>query len=206
MQCLSKRQDEQDEKFNQFSKERTVMKNVCDIEQTNRNNFRSSLEALARPGQLQPVIPLFGSGLLAMASVLLYAEVSYFYRGALDFELIRAVCGAGVSPPQEADYLIFDSPDHLYLAEVKTGSAESPEQGATLLFGYHERQGGQTGVRLSGPGIRGSKELTLPVTADFIHRLSEKNESFPMGVDCFLVSSENTLLGLPRTTRIEVMA
>jgi len=182
------------------------MKNIHDIEQANRNNFRSSLEALARPGELQPVTPLFGSGLLAMASVLLYAEVSYFYQGTLDFELIQAICGARNTSQKKADYLFFDSPDHAHLVQVKTGTAESPEQGATLLFTYPDGSANSIRVKLSGPGIDGTKELDLPLTISFIEQLREKNESFPMGIDIFLINKNNTLLGLPRTTRIEVVA
>ncbi len=182
------------------------MKNVHDIEQANRNNFRSSLEALARPGELQQVTPLFGSGLLAMASVLLYAEVSYFYQGTLNFEMIQAVCGARNTSRESADYLFFDCLDHEHLVQVKIGTAESPEQGATILFSYPYVRENSTRVRLSGPGIDGTKVLDLPVTMAFIEKLSEKNESFPMGIDLFLISSENTLLGLPRTTNIEVIA
>lgn len=182
------------------------MKHVHDIEQANRNNFRSSLEAMARPGELHPVRPLFGSGLLAMASVLLYAEVSYFYQGTLNFELIQAVCGARETRQDAADYLFFDCLDHAHLVQAKTGTAESPEQGATILFSYSDLSVDSTRVKLSGPGVDGIKELDLPVTAVFIDLLLEKNESFPMGIDLFLVSRKNTLLGLPRTTRIEVIA
>jgi alpha-D-ribose 1-methylphosphonate 5-triphosphate synthase subunit PhnH len=181
------------------------MKNVYDIEQANRNNFRSSLEALARPGELQTVTPLFGSGLLAMASVLLYAEVSYFYRGTLNFELIQALCGARNTSQENADYLFFDSLDHKHLVQAKTGTAESPEQGATILFSCPDFDGDSTRVKLSGPGIDGTKQLCLPVMTAFLDELSEKNELFPMGIDLFLVSQQNTLLGLPRTTRIEVI-
>lgn len=74
------------------------MKNEQDIEKINRENFRNSLEAMARPGEQQSIVPLFNSGLLAMASVLLFAEVTYCYRGRLDFELIRAICGTHSAP------------------------------------------------------------------------------------------------------------
>jgi len=176
-----------------------------DLERANRKNFRNSLEAMARPGEIQPITPLFGSGLLAMASVLLYAEVSCFYQGNLDFELIRAICGARTACREMADYLFFDSPDPAELAEVKTGTAESPEQGATLLFDCSYPGHEETKVRLSGPGIDGTKKITLPVTAIFLARLAEKNESFPMGIDLFFIDRNNMLFGLPRTTRIEVI-
>lgn len=181
------------------------MKKEHDIERINRDNFRSCLEAMARPGQLQTITPLFHSGLLAMASVLLYAEVSYCYRGELDFELVGALCGTHRVPASEADYLFYDSPDPDFLFHAKTGSAENPEFGATLLFGCPGLDLDGTRVSLSGPGIKGQNEITLPVDRLFINKLKEKNESFPMGVDLFFISETNALLGLPRTTAIEVV-
>jgi alpha-D-ribose 1-methylphosphonate 5-triphosphate synthase subunit PhnH len=44
------------------------------------------------------------------------------------------------------------------------------------------------------------------VSQDFIAALQKKNSSFPMGIDLFFVDNDNMLLGLPRTTCIEVMA
>jgi alpha-D-ribose 1-methylphosphonate 5-triphosphate synthase subunit PhnH len=182
------------------------MKNEHDIEKINRQNYRSSLRALSQPGEVQQVMPLFGSGLLAMASVLLYAEVSYYGESSLDFQLIRALCGARPVSQPEADYLFFATPHHAHLQQAKVGSAESPEFGATLLFGFEMVEGGGTAVNLSGPGIDGLSRCLLPVSQDFISALQEKNSSFPMGIDLFFVGTDNTLLGLPRTTRIEVIA
>lgn len=182
------------------------MKYEHDMEKANRDNYRSSLRALSRPGEVQPVLPLFGSGLLAMASVLLYAEVSFYGEPTLDFRLIRALCGAQPVSRQEADYLFFAEPRHDHLREAKTGTAESPEFGATLLFGCPHLDAGGTRVKLSGPGIDGMVMRSLPVAETFISILQEKNSAFPMGIDLFFIGDDNTLLGLPRTTRIEVLA
>jgi len=175
-----------------------------DIEKINRSNFRSSLEALARPGQEQPLTPLFGSSLMAMASVLLYAEVSHFTDEHLDFELIRAICGSRTAVAKEADYLFFAAPDPAHLLLAKTGTGENPEEGATLLFATDGLP--HTNVRLTGPGIPGEWKRSLPVTPDFLGQLSEINACFPQGLDLFFTSPDNMLLGLPRTTRIEVLA
>jgi len=183
------------------------MKRVHDIERVNRNNFRSSLEALARPGESQFLHPLFDSPLLAMASVFLYAEVSHHYEGRLDFDLIRALCGSPAADAGDADYLFSDAPATEMLKPAKTGTVESPEKSATLIFAYapeHHQSG--VPVRISGPGIRGATELTLPVDRAFVDSLREKNEHFPLGIDLFFVSRHNQLLGLPRTTHIEVAA
>lgn len=182
------------------------MNNQNDIERINRVNFRSSLEALSRPGQIQGVEPLFQSNLQAMASVLLYSEVSYCYQGKEDFQMIEAICGAQSAPAAQADYLFFDYPDLDFLFHAKVGTAEKPELGATLIFRCRSLGSEGIRVRLSGPGIKNSTETTLPVDSRFIEQLQAKNETFPMGVDLFLISEDGQLLGLPRTTRVEVVA
>jgi alpha-D-ribose 1-methylphosphonate 5-triphosphate synthase subunit PhnH len=47
-------------------------------------------------------------------------------------------------------------------------------------------------------------EVDLPFTGQFFELLQERNSSFPMGVDLLLVGPDQRLLGLPRTTTIEV--
>ncbi len=181
------------------------MNNNNDIERINRANFRSCLEAFARPGQNQEIGSLFNSKLQAMASVLLYSEVSYCYRGQEDFQMIQAICGAKSSTMETADYLFFDHPDSDFLFHAKVGTAEQPELGATLIFKCHKIETEGTSVQLSGPGIDTTLVTTLPVNKGFIQQLNAKNESFPMGVDIFFLSESGILLGLPRTTKIEVM-
>lgn len=178
-----------------------------DIEKINRENFRGCLEALARPGQSQTILPLFDSGLLAMASVLLYAEVSHHYPGEQDFELVRALCGSHHSSAEEADYLFFDAPLPEHLRDVKTGTAERPEMSATLVFEVGTDAGQEkTEVVLSGPGIKGNLQTSLPVDEEFLAVLKEKNEDFPRGIDLFFIGPDNRVLGLPRTTKVEVLA
>lgn len=176
-----------------------------DIEQINRNNFRNSLDALARPGSKQKIEPLFGSGLLAMASMLLYAEVSHYYQGKHDFELIRALCGSPVEKKDRADYLFFDSPETHHLSGVKTGNPENPEESATLIFTLDDKHAAPIHIQLSGPGIQRTSDLTFHCSPDFFIALGRINESFPMGIDLFFVTPDNSVYGLPRTTTIEVL-
>lgn len=184
------------------------MDNTNNIEQLNRVNFRSSLEALARPGQLQLIEPLFDSRLQAMASVLLYSEVSYCYEGKEDFQMVQAICGAKKEATDKADYLFFDGTgaDALdALSKSKVGTVEQPELGATLIFKCRDFDGDGTAVQLTGPGIATKVITSLPVEPGFIDQLQSKNDSFPMGVDLFFLSDSGKLLGLPRTTAIEVI-
>ncbi|MEE4242798.1 MAG: phosphonate C-P lyase system protein PhnH [Desulfopila sp.] len=180
------------------------MKREHDIEKINRDNFRNSLDALARPGELRSIVPLFDSPLLAMASVLLYAEVSHFYEGTLDFALVRALCGSAPATEKDADYLFFDAPKAGHLEQAKQGTSESPELSATLVFDCSRTEHHDSSrVILSGPGIRQKKELILPAPRDFLEKFCDKNDSFPLGIDLFLILADNHIVGLPRTTQIE---
>lgn len=180
------------------------MNNQNDIERINRVNFRASLEALSRPGQIEKIQPLFGSTLQAVASVLLYSEVSFCYQGKVDFQMVQAICGAKERVAAEADYLFFDCPESDFLFHAKVGSAENPELGATLIFQCDSLDSKGTSVTLSGPGIETTVATTLPVDGQFIKQLSMINDGFPMGIDLFFISKNGELLGLPRTTKIEV--
>lgn len=183
-----------------------IMKMIeMNIEKTNRLNFRSCLEALSRPGTMYKLEPLFGSGLLAMASVWLYSEVSYNYEGSLDFEMVAALTGTKRSVASEADYLFSDVVDTKMLQEAKLGTADSPEKNAILLFQCADLQEGIQ-VNLQGPGIDGVFTCNLPVSLDFIDHFKQKNSEYPLGIDIFLIDDEMRVMGLPRTVNIEVIA
>lgn len=174
-----------------------------DVDAINRTNFRNCLEALSRPGTLYGIMPLFGSGLLGMASVFLYSEVGYHCSDTLDFEIVAALTGAGEKSVEKAEYLFSEKADLGLLQRAKVGSGESPEGGATIIFGCETMDSGVP-VVLSGPGIDGLKTVFLPVDRFLIDCFLEKNREFPLGVDLFLVDPTNRIMGLPRTVKIEV--
>ncbi len=174
------------------------------VEKTNRYNFRSCLEALSRPGTIYQLEPLFDSGLLAMASVWLYSEVSYNYEGSLNFEMVAALTGSKRSKACEADYLFSDSVNIKMLQEAKVGTSDSPEKSAILLFQCVDLQEG-IHVKLKGPGIETVFETTLPLSVEFIDQFKLKNGEYPIGVDIFLIDEKLRVIGLPRTLSIEVV-
>jgi alpha-D-ribose 1-methylphosphonate 5-triphosphate synthase subunit PhnH len=176
-----------------------------DIEQINRMNFRSALNALAYPGSVQRATPLFDSGLLAVASVLLYAEVTYHYRGGCDIQLIEALTGTRPAEAAAADYLLSDGESLELLELAQVGTPDSPEFGATLLIDCSAAPC-LTKTVLTGPGIDGSRHIELPLSSALLAALEEKNSAFPLGIDCFLLIGRDGLIGLPRSTGIEVVA
>lgn len=174
------------------------------IERMNRINFRSCLNALARPGTEQRLIPLFQSPLLAAASCLLFPEVSSFFQCDEDFKLVQTLTGSPSAPVDEADYLFCDQADQKILVSMKIGHQQNPEDSATLFLSLQNGNTPRTEAVLTGPGINGSLEVTLPVDLNFLALLREINGNYPLGVDLFFMNEKGRLIGLPRTTIVEV--
>lgn len=173
------------------------------IEKLNRQNFRACLEAISRPGTRHKIYPLFDSSLLALASVLLYAEVSYYYRGRMkDFELIKAMTGARPGQPDSCDYLFADQPSGQLLTKAYPGTMDKPETSATCIFFCPAKDYSGTEVLLSGPGIDKVCKTVLPCDRVFTNKLIEQQHPFPQGVDIYCITSDNYLIGLPRTTKV----
>lgn len=171
------------------------------IEQANRKNFKCLNGALSMPGKITTITPLFGSAFLALANVLLYNEVSYYYKGKEDMSLIKAIVNSQEKTQEKADYLFSDVIDLQLLQSAKKGDYVNPEFSATLIFACENFSAQE--VVLSGPGIAKTLKTTLPCSNDFIRLLQEKNSDYPLGVEVFFLDKQNNLLGLSRTTKVE---
>lgn len=178
------------------------MKSI-DLEKLNRQNFRTMMDALSMPGSIKKIVSLYESSLLATASVLLYSEVSFFYAGEADMNLIEAITNAKTQTDENADYLFSDSIDSLLLQSAKLGDHVNPDFSSTLLFTCKDFN--RTKVRLSGPGIDGVKESYLPCDKDFIDIFNAKNSDYPLGVEVYFMNYKNEIIALSRTTKIEVL-
>lgn len=170
-----------------------------DIEQTNRKNFKAIMNALSRPGNIENIEPLFNSAMLAISSVLLYSQVSFFYDGDEDMQTIKTISNAKNVDCKNADYIFADKLDNKLLKEAKVGIAKEPEFSATLVFlcsNFNKHK-----VCLSGAGIDGQKELELPVDDEFIRIFTDKNSLFPLGNDVLFIT-QTQILAIARTTKI----
>ncbi len=176
-----------------------------DLEKSNRFNFRVCMDVLSRPGTTGKIEPLFGSPLNALACCLLYPEVSSFFEDTEEEQQIRALTGSPAAAVEEAEYLFCKTPDPVVVKEASKGTFVSPELSATLFFMIPTAQrSNTTQLILSGPGIKTTRAATLPVDVSFVEALIESNTMFPLGVDCFFLNENGDILGMPRTTRIEV--
>ena len=174
-----------------------------DIEKLNRKNFRALMRALSMPGSIQKITPLYGATTLAIASVLLYHEVSYFNHGMIDLSLICDINNPQATSLEMADYIFSDTMEQALLLGAKKGTFINPDFSATLIFCTKEHH--QTKVRLSGPGINKMQEQILPCSPEFLATLKLKNDNVPLGIELFFIQPKNEIMALSRTTKIEVM-
>lgn len=175
-----------------------------DTERLNRQNFRPLLQALALPGSLEPFHGLYDSPMMAAASLLLYPEVTYHSNIVMDWSLIEAITGTTTDSGPHADYLFCGEAGQTFLEQAKSGSAADPEIGATLLIAIPDFSGG-TAVQLTGPGVDGRLQCRLPVSSDFLQLRRDKNRHFPIGVDIFFLSDTKEVMGLPRSTMVDIL-
>ena len=160
------------------------------------------MTALACPGSTEKLVVPSGCPLITLAHCLLYAEVSSFFHGVSDEDQLRAITGSPQASPGLADYLFLQWPETEYLSRAKSGTLINPDHSATLFILARDRSDRPTTVLLRGPGIRDTRQITLPVNIDFLAMLQEKNRAYPLGVDCFFLLSDNSIMAIARTTRM----
>ncbi len=177
--------------------------NTVDIEKLNRNNFRSMINVLSMPGSIEKVEPLFASNLLAIANTLLYSEVSFFYNGKEEFSLIEAITNAKKENEENADYVFCDELNEYTFNKGKIGTSIDPDFSSTYIFKCKKFEG--LNVRLSGPGIDGFINSTLPIDKSFVKFFNEKNSYYPLGNEVFFLNDDGDITAISRTTKIEVI-
>lgn len=175
---------------------------AVDIEKLNRDNFKSMMNALSMPGKVEKIDSLFDSSLLAIANTLLYSEVSFYYEGREEFELIEAITNPKKEEAQNADYIFCDELNEYLFNKGKVGTAKDPEYSSTFIFKCKDFEGLR--VKLSGPGINGEKELTLPIDKSFVEFFNEKNSYYPLGNEVFFLNEKSEIIAISRTTKMEV--
>jgi alpha-D-ribose 1-methylphosphonate 5-triphosphate synthase subunit PhnH len=168
-------------------------------------SFRAVLEAMSRPGRVQPVVPPpeIPPGLSpAAAAVLLTlvdAATPLHLTASVEAEAwVRFHCGC---PLVEAGAAFVLDPAAA-LPELDAGTEEEPERGATLILEVAALEEG-TGWRLTGPGIRDTHHLRVDgAPAGFVADWARNRARFPRGVDAILCAGSR-IAALPRGVRIE---
>jgi alpha-D-ribose 1-methylphosphonate 5-triphosphate synthase subunit PhnH len=176
--------------------------------------FRAVMEALARPGTVQPLAPRLDPPapltpeLAAIALALADADAPLW----LDAGLARSPAVAGFlrfhtgaritdNPDEAAFALVSEAAACPDFATFAQGTPAYPDRSATLVLAVSTLSD-RDGWHLDGPGIRGSARLAAsPLPADSLDRLGRNHAGFPQGVDLIL-AAPGRLAALPRSTRV----
>jgi alpha-D-ribose 1-methylphosphonate 5-triphosphate synthase subunit PhnH len=176
--------------------------------------FRVLLDALSRPGRIHDLgVPAPAvSGVPGAATAALFALCDYLTPVWLqrpDPALVAALrfhTGApSAATPRSATFAWVDDARALpALDAFAAGEPETPEYSTTVLLRVDSFDGGAP-VRFTGPGIRDVHTLAPGgLRPSFWQERAELAPLFPCGVDFYLICGER-LVGLPRTTRVEVV-
>lgn len=175
--------------------------------------FRATMNALARPGTIQPVTGLaeaprpLGPVAAAVVLALVDFETSLYLDPAATTEETRAYLtfhsGARLTEdPSKANFAVIADPQALGdLSGFALGTDAYPDRSTTLILQVPALDAGRT-FRLEGPGIKGEARLAVSGLPDGIAAALAANHAlFPRGVDLVLASPHG-VAALPRTTRI----
>jgi alpha-D-ribose 1-methylphosphonate 5-triphosphate synthase subunit PhnH len=184
-----------------------------------QKNYRRLLQALSRPGRVVRLEAMDGmspfAAATAFAECLLDSEVGFCVMGhggaqALQ-PAIAGVTGARPEPLEAADFVFFTgAASQGGVRRARRGGLECPEDGATLVYCLDSQPAGGSErfrVRLTGPGIPGAGGIApemrgIPV--EEFRELMKANFDYPLGVDAFFLRPSGEVMGLPRSTRIQV--
>ncbi|MCJ2014032.1 phosphonate C-P lyase system protein PhnH [Methylobacterium sp. J-076] len=176
--------------------------------------FRAVLDALARPGTIHAIAPRLDPPgpltpeLAAVALALTDRDTAVWLDPALAAApevaaYLRFHTGAPLTadPGRAAFALVREAGRCPPLHTFARGTPAYPDGSTTLVLALDSLAPG-AGLRLSGPGIRGTADLALaPLPPGWPAALRENHAGFPLGVDC-LLTAPGRVAGLPRSTLV----
>jgi len=176
--------------------------------------------AASHPGERHTVDrkgpPVEKNALLAdIAACLMDHEVTFALDGPWNSSMGPAVSrrtGARAVEWDRADFVFVCGGTSLSrIGQARRGSLAYPDRGATVIYCLDEspRDDGSglscERVRLTGPGVeRPLHPQVEGVTMDEYRLLGDMNRDYPLGVDAFVIKENRYIMGLPRSTHIEV--
>ena len=176
--------------------------------------FRAVMDAMARPGSIQPVATLaqpplpLSTAAAAVALTLCDHDTPVW----LDRGLQSAAAVAGwlgfhtgaplANTPADAHFALVGDPASLIALEnFAQGTHEYPDRSTTLILQVASLASGEN-LLLQGPGIeRVAMIAPMPLPRHFVEQWKQNRARFPRGVDLILAAPEG-IACLPRTTRI----
>lgn len=178
-----------------------------------QKTFRVLLQAMSHPGRVYSLSQESElNGLILVLQTLLDHEVTFNVFGRqreeLEYKVIRAT-GSKTANMEDADFIIIPSGNSEgVILHAKRGTLEYPDTGAIVIYSIHSlsaRDNGELRITLKGPGINGEISPFIgSIKKDEFHYLKEINSEYPLGVDSIFIDTENKIMCIPRSTRIEV--
>lgn len=179
-----------------------------------QSTFRSVMDAMARPGAVQRIVPMAGTagpmmrGTAAIALTLFDHDTPLWLdaRMAESTDVLKWLkfhTGAPViqDPSIAAFALISDGvllPD---LERFALGTNEYPDRSTTVIIQVESLESGPS-FELRGPGIDGVATLQASIKPfDLFEQLRFNETLFPRGIDVVLVA-DDVVVAIPRTTRV----
>jgi alpha-D-ribose 1-methylphosphonate 5-triphosphate synthase subunit PhnH len=171
--------------------------------------FRHIAQALAEPGLVEHIALVESMEALDAAShasalTLLDSDTPIWISPELDSAALRrhlifhCACPI-VEQPEEAQFVFMGANDTAVLSHLDVGTDRDPEFSCTVFLQVPSLQSGTT-TTWSGPGIQHSRDVQLPMSAEFWQQ-RDAITAFPRGVDICFVAGQD-MMGLPRSTRV----
>lgn len=173
--------------------------------------FRAVADAMAHPGEIRRVEarpsapPQLMPAAAALCLTLLDFETPLWLQQpqAAVSEYLRFHCNCPTTPePAQAAFALIGNTFAMpSVSTFNVGSPEYPDRSTTLLIQVKSLSNA-SGVRLSGPGLRGSVYLDVAgIPAAYWHELQASRAAFPRGVDIVFIWGER-IAALPRTSQV----
>lgn len=184
--------------------------------------FRVLLDTLARPGQLARIDRVLlgdapGSAVLAATLIDLETSVVVLGDAGVGDRLCRGTGARPASTIERADVVVaLDGIDEDDLVRARRGTSLAPEDGARLFVevaSLHAVTAQQrpperaTQIWLTGPGAgRGRRCAIVGPSCRWFETLAAVNADHPAGVDTWFVDPSGSLMAIPRSASIDVVA
>jgi alpha-D-ribose 1-methylphosphonate 5-triphosphate synthase subunit PhnH len=179
--------------------------------------FRAVMDAMARPGSVQP-LPAFArppAPLSATAGAIALSLCDHDTPLWLDpaFQASAAVkawlgfhAGAPLAnTPADAHFALIANPAEMAALDgFSQGTQDYPDRSTTLILQVSDLTSGSP-LLLEGPGIETTAAIApAQMPRHFVEQWKQNSQRFPRGVDIIL-AAPGGIACLPRTTRIKTM-
>jgi alpha-D-ribose 1-methylphosphonate 5-triphosphate synthase subunit PhnH len=176
--------------------------------------FRAILRAIASPGAIEtcgkglaappPLCPAAAAAILTLADfeTPLWLAPSLAGQGELAAYLKFHTGAPWAASPDRAAFALIDlESDVLDLNSFAPGTHEYPDRSTTVVAQTRTLTR-RSGIRISGPGVRGATEFEFePTPNDFLSQWQVNHARFPLGID-LIVAHGVELAVLPRSVHV----